>query len=446
MNAGVSLRCCGYAYRNTMQTQKNNIAFSLTLPERLGVCVDRVGGKRALAGLIGVSESQIFRYLNGLNEMTSDKLLAVARVAKVDPGWLLSGDGEMQGGIHSSDSRPAFRGELLVQITQLFEELLVEFEKPFNPRQRARAITFLYNALRHEETMRGIEFVPNKFDMLQSLNYVAQLRSEEELIILNNALELLEYSDHSYLSEDNLELLRTWVNLVVRGTKGYYSSYPGQVYFERKSGGQLDPDAVLELQNVVVNTCRSVGKTEIDWLDLGCGSGRHLIHLYKHFPNVKIKGVELSQLGYNMCKSLMEAEKLPKDCVQMSDARELPFGSESFDAVFANLSLYCLPYIPNTGLGLEAAISEVHRILRPNGFAHMVFPMGAWRDHSLSLQFVDEPMMTELARAFSFDVVKFELEVDPSIAETPTSHTLTNCTNKLKFNHGKFLHITFKKK
>jgi len=429
MNAGVSLRCCGYAYRNTMQMQKNNIAFSLTLPERLGVCVDRVGGKRALAGLINVSESQIFRYLNGLNEMTSDKLLAVARAAKVDPGWLLSGDGDMQGGTRSSDSRPAFRGELLVQITQLFEELLVEFEKPFNPRQRARAITFLYNALRHEETMRGIEYQPNKFDMLKSLNYLSELRTEEELEIQLNALDILEYSS---FSKAEFEFLRTWVNLVVRGTKGYYSSYSGQVYFERKSGGKLDAQAILDLQNIVALATRSTGKSNLNWLDLGCGSGRHLAHLAAHYSNLDLKGLELSQLGLNMCNSLIQAEKLPKDCVIQGDMRQLPYTANSFDVVFANLSLYCLPYIPNTGLGLEEALNEICRVLSPKGVLKMSFPHGHWRDYSMSHQFMNEESLKRLISDYPLELVSYTEE---NLQPTP-----------MQLKHDKDIHLILIKK
>ncbi len=412
---------------------KNNIAFALSLPERLGVCVDRVGGKRALSNLVLVSESQIFRYLNGLTDVPSDKLLAIARAAKVDAGWLLSGEGDMLGGGGASiDARPAFRGELLVQITQLFEELLVEFEKPFNPRQRARAITFLYNALRHEETMRGIEYQPNKFDMLKSLNYLAELRTEEELEILTNALTLLEYENNHNFSKEELELLRTWVNLTVRGTKGYYSSYSGQVYFERKSGGQLEPSAVLDLQNLVTHACKHTGKTELDWLDVGCGSGRHLVHLTSHYPNLHLKGLELSELGFNICDRLMQSEKLPKQCVSLGDARQLPFVSDSFDVTFTHLSLYCLPYIPGTGLGLEEAFSEIIRVTRKGGLIKASFPMGYWRDYSMSYQFMNQALIEKLAADFSLEISSC---LEEALPPAP-----------MRLNHDKYIHVIFIKK
>lgn len=416
-----------------MQLQKNNVAFFLTLPERLGICVDRVGGKRALASLIGVSESQVFRYLNGLNEITSDKLLAVARAAKVDAGWLLSGDGDMvTGNAVGTDKRPVFRGELLVQITQLFEELLVEFEKPFNPRQRARAITFLYNALRHEETMRGIEYQPNKFDMLKSLNYIAELRTEEELEILTTAMNLLEYSpDYHAFTKDELELLRTWVNLTVRGTKGYYSSYSGQVYFERKSGGQLEPSLVQDLQNLVTEGCRATGKTELDWLDLGCGNGRHIQHLAKHYPNVKAKGIELSQLGYSICQELIQSDRLPKDSVVLGDMRHLPYQTASFDVVFSNLSLNGLPYIPGTGLGLEEAFQEILRVLRPNGILKLFLPCGDWFNYSTFYQLCDDSTLNKLIHNTNFKII------------SRTEETLPPAPMRL--NHTNFVHYILKK-
>ena len=414
------------------------------LLERLTTCVERVGGKRAMSVAAMVSEAQLFRYLNGKTDVTSDKLLAIAKAAKVEPNWLLTGEGEPVS-VVDKDLRPAFRSELMVQIVQLFEELLIEFEKPFNPRQRARAITFLYNALRHEETKRGVLTEPKKFDLLKSVNYLAELRTEEELEVLIRALTLLEYSpSENSFTRDDLDLLRIWCNLVVRGVKGYYSSYVGQVYYERVAGGQLEASVVLSLQNLVVEACKLTKKTSLDWLDLGCGNGRHLIHLAKHMPNLNLRGIEISPLGFSHCKEFMDSGKLPKDSVVAGDVRQLPFASNSFDVIYSNLSLYCLPYIPNTQLGLEEAMSEIERVLRPNGVASIVFPLGNWRDYSRPHQYMDKDSIASLVTPFSFKVLSATVEQD----DAPTSRDADNSQipNTIKFNHQKYLSVLIQKK
>lgn len=292
--------------------------------------------------------------------------------------------------------------------------------------------------------MRGIEFVPTKFDMLKYVNFLAELRTEEELEIINNSLNMLEYNSHaiSTLTKEQHDLLRTWVNLLVRGMKGYYSSYPGQVYFERTSGGQLAPNIILSLQNLVVTTCQDLNRNDIDWLDVGCGSGRHLAHIAKHMPNVRIKGIEPSNLGLALCNDLMNAEKLPKDCVVGGDARKMPYGSESFDIVYANLSLYGLPYIPDTGLGFEEAMAEISRVLRVGGIVNMIFPEGHWRDYSYPAQCLNEGLVYQIANAYNFDVKSIVLEID----EASEKKNTTSVPNKVRINHDRFLDIILKKR
>ncbi len=420
-----------------MIPHKNNNGKRFGLGDRLQACIERVGGKRAMCNATLISEAQLFRYINGDTDVPSERIVMIAKAAGVDPGWLLTGEGSTEKA--NTELRPSFRSELMVQLVQIFEELLVEFDKPFNPRQRARALTFLYNALRHEEVKRGTQYQPSKFDILRSLNYISELRTEEELQLLIDAMNLLEYSpDIHELSDAQRELIRMWNNLVVRGTKAYYSSYAGQVYYERTTGGHLNPSTVLELQNLVTLACQSVGKTELDWLDLGCGSGRHLLHLANHFSNIRLKGLEISQLGYNICKDLMDSEKLPKETVVMADVRHIPFASQSFDVIYANLSLYCLPYVPDTNLGMEEAFQEISRLLRSKGLAKLVFPEGDWRDYSMSYQYMNEKMIRSIAAKFGLIVKDIMIEED-----SPT--VVAANTNPMKLNHQRFIHVTLSK-
>lgn len=426
----------GAAYKGPMQPHKNNDGFT----QRLTACVDRVGGKRALANAALISEAQLFRYLNAESDVPSDRLVAIAKAAQVDAGWLLTGTGDEQGG--SKDLKPAFRAELMVQVVQTFEELLVEFEKPFNPRQRALAATYLYTAFRHEESVRNIDYQLTKFDILRSANFLAELRTEEELQLLIRVQTLLEYSGkQGNYSHDELELLRTWCNLLVRGVKGYYSSYPGQVYFERRQGGELTPATVVQFQKLVADICKLTGKTSLDWLDLGCGSGRHLVHLHRHMPNIVAKGIELSQLGYSFCKGLMDSEKLPKDSVTQGDMRQLPFRSESFDAIYAHMSLYCLPYVRGTGFGLEEAMTEAVRTLRSKGVMFMMFPEGHWREYSMPHQLMNQEMMQQLAADYGLKIVSMESYEEVAAGQSAP----TDIPSKMKLNFSRFLRVVVQK-
>lgn len=139
---------------------------------RLDLCAEKLGGKRALAAASQISEAQLYRYMGGESSIPHDRLLALALAAKVDAGWLLTGRGTPQGPL-PADPRPPFRPALLTQIIQVFEELLVEYDKPFTPRQRARAIAFMYEALRHEEVLSREELMPQKFDILKIVNFIS---------------------------------------------------------------------------------------------------------------------------------------------------------------------------------------------------------------------------------------------------------------------------------
>ncbi|RYG61092.1 MAG: methyltransferase domain-containing protein [Alphaproteobacteria bacterium] len=424
-------------YKGAMQQHKNNDGFT----QRLNACIERVGGKRAMANAALISEAQLFRYVNAVTQVPRDRLVAIAQAAGVDAGWLLTGEGSASG--EKTGGRPSFRNELMVQVVQLLEELLIEFEKPFNPRQRALAITYLYNAFRHEEVMRNSEYSLSKFDILRAANLLAELRTEQELQLLISAQMLLEYSGKKQVySHEELELLRTWCNMLVRGVKGYYSSYPGQVYFERRQGGALTPATVLQFQNLVVDICKLTGKSDLDWLDLGCGSGRHLVHIHKHMPNIHLKGIELSQLGHSICKGLMDSEKLPKDSIVMGDMRQLPFASNSFDVIYAHMSMYCLPYMRGTGFGLEEAMTEAVRTLRKNGVMFMMFPEGDWREYSLPHQLMTRDMMRHLAADFGLEIVQME-----TYEELPSADAKNlDIPSQMKLNFNRFLRVLVQKK
>jgi transcriptional regulator with XRE-family HTH domain len=62
---------------------------------RIAKVAELLGGKRALAKTIEVSEAQLYRYINGATPGI-DVVLAIAEVADVRLDWLMTGSGPMQ--------------------------------------------------------------------------------------------------------------------------------------------------------------------------------------------------------------------------------------------------------------------------------------------------------------------------------------------------------------
>lgn len=342
------------------------------LPARLEWLAERVGSKRKLAELAEISESQLYRYFEPDAAIPHDKLIALANAAKANPAWLLSGIGDAAQ--PTERPRPPFRKGLLVDLEESFVQLLAEYQTKIPLALRSRMIAYLYEIFRDEEYKTKTIIKIDKFRLLQHISFLSEMKSEAELEVLHEVFDLLTYRNISETLKQHHQLLTTWCNLVVRGMRGYYNSYAGQVYFDRM-GLTLPSEAVVELHDIVTQATQILGKTNLDWLDLGCGNGRHLAHLHRHMPNIRIKGLELSDLGVELCKKLEKSDRLPKDCVQQGDARYIPHTTQAFDVVFARMSLQTLPYFDISNLGFIEYIDEIRRVLKHNGLLILTVPL-----------------------------------------------------------------------
>ena len=63
------------------------------LGSRIAKIADLVGGKKNLAHTIGISESQLYRYISGDSQPTVEPLAAIAKCGEVHLDWLVLGDG-----------------------------------------------------------------------------------------------------------------------------------------------------------------------------------------------------------------------------------------------------------------------------------------------------------------------------------------------------------------
>ncbi len=366
-----------------------------TLAERLSWGAERLGGKRALAAAAEISEAQLYRYLEGAVAIPHDKLVALAEAMTVDAGWLLTGWGDSA--LKTNRPRPEFRGALLQSVQEGLEMLLVEYQRSFSTSMKSQMVRYLYEVLRHEEANTGELVVLDKFKMLQYLSFLGEMQTEAELDVLLQAFDIMEYQGFTPNLKANHQLLTTWCNLLVRGMRGYYNSYAGQVYFDRM-GQTLPPDAVAELHGLVGQAIQLTGKKDLDWLDAGCGNGRHLAHMHKFMPNIRIHGLELSDLGVELCHKLEKSERLPIGCVQQGDLRLAPYKSGSFDVVFAHLSLMEIPFLAETNIGFYEIIEELKRVLRPNGLLITTLPYGQGFNKKLPRQQFREEMLVSLEK------------------------------------------------
>ncbi len=100
-------------------------------------------------------------------------------------------------------------------------------------------------------------------------------------------------------------------------------------------------------------------------IDIGCGSGIHLVELDGKFS--KMVGVDYSLQMLNLCRQKLKCLINDKVNLVNCSADNLSIGNDRFDWV---LSLGLLDYLPDYRLGLK----EFHRILKPHGKAIFTLP------------------------------------------------------------------------
>lgn len=96
-----------------------------------------------------------------------------------------------------------------------------------------------------------------------------------------------------------------------------------------------------------------------NFLDLGCGLGRHSVYMGKH--GFDVTAVDLSEEAVKRTKGWAAQENL-HITARAANMLNLPFRDDSFDCIIA----YNVIYHTDTA-GFQAALEEIRRVLRPNG-------------------------------------------------------------------------------
>ena len=100
-----------------------------------------------------------------------------------------------------------------------------------------------------------------------------------------------------------------------------------------------------------------------DFLDLGCGLGRHTIQFAKAGFNTA--GFDLSEESIRRTAEYAKAEKLDID-LKVGDMLELPYSNASFDCIL------CRNVISHTDTaGMRQIVEELKRVLRPEGECYL---------------------------------------------------------------------------
>jgi len=96
-------------------------------------------------------------------------------------------------------------------------------------------------------------------------------------------------------------------------------------------------------------------------LDLGCGTGRHVIYLVK--KGFEVYGFDIAEEGIRLVKDRLKKERISAEMKIGSFYNKLPYKDNFFDAVISTHAIH------HGGIErVRRAISEVYRILKPGGF------------------------------------------------------------------------------
>ena len=151
--------------------------------------------------------------------------------------------------------------------------------------------------------------------------------------------------------------------------------YVAGVYFLLGAAGMLFYSKVgkLTLRERLLDQIQWKGNERV--LDVGCGRGLLTVGAARRLLNGKVVGLDVWKRGAitgNRAHAVLENARIEhvSDRVEVKegDARELPFGNETFDVVVSNFVVHEM----NSRQDREAMMSEVARVLKPGGQVALV--------------------------------------------------------------------------
>lgn len=102
-------------------------------------------------------------------------------------------------------------------------------------------------------------------------------------------------------------------------------------------------------------------------LDLGCGSGRHVVYFAR--KGFSVTGLDNSQVGIEIARQWLAEEGLSADLRLQNMEEELPYEDAFFDAVISVQAIHHARVVT-----IRKIVSEIWRVLRQGGFLFITVP------------------------------------------------------------------------
>ncbi len=102
-------------------------------------------------------------------------------------------------------------------------------------------------------------------------------------------------------------------------------------------------------------------------LDVGCGTGRHLVYLSK--KGFEVTGFDASPKAIDLAKKWLETESLEAEVSIHRMEDSFPYSENTFDAVISIQTLH-----HNLMTNIRTTIDEISRVLRPKGIIFITVP------------------------------------------------------------------------
>lgn len=117
---------------------------------------------------------------------------------------------------------------------------------------------------------------------------------------------------------------------------------------------------ILSFFAAMVEAFRRCGVRRV--LDLGCGNGRHVVHLAR--AGFAVAGLDISLSGLRLTRRWLAQQELQADTALADFRSPLPLQSAAFDALLSTQVIHHARLAE-----VRLAIAEIHRLLRPGGLA-----------------------------------------------------------------------------
>lgn len=104
-------------------------------------------------------------------------------------------------------------------------------------------------------------------------------------------------------------------------------------------------------------------------LDLGCGTGRHVIEFAKE--GFEVYGMDISEEGLKITKKELDKNKLNANLIKASCYDKFEFPDKFFDAIVSVQVIF-----HNYHEKVKYCISEIYRVLKPGGIAFITVTLG----------------------------------------------------------------------